>query len=67
MGKTIVLLFIRCKATWNILDVGENFGVIYNLSKDIMDEISVDYVGVIIKVLELNEKNMILAQCFFSK
>ena len=45
MGKTIVLNLSDIKFTGNILDVGENFGVIYNLSKEIMNEISVDYVS----------------------
>lgn len=45
MGKTIVLNLSDVKLKGNILDVGESFGVIYNISKDIMDEISVDYVN----------------------
>lgn len=45
MGKTIVLNLSDVKLKGNILDVGESFGVIYNISKEIMDEISVDYVN----------------------
>lgn len=45
MGKTIVLNLSDVKLNGDILDVGESFGVIYNISKDVMDEISVDYVG----------------------
>lgn len=44
MGKTIVLNLSEVNLKGNILDVGESFGVIYNISKEIMDEISVDYV-----------------------
>lgn len=45
MGKTIVLNLSEVKLNGDILDIGESFGVIYNLSKDVMEEISVDYVG----------------------
>lgn len=45
MGKTIVLNLSDVELKGNILDVGESFGVIYNISKEIMDEISVDYVN----------------------
>ncbi|MDZ7542718.1 hypothetical protein GNF83_16285, partial [Clostridium perfringens] len=45
MGKTILLNFSDLNLNGDILDVGESFGVIYNISKDVMDEISVDYVG----------------------
>ena len=45
MGKTIVLNLSDVNLRGNILDVGESFGVIYNISKDIMNEISVDYVN----------------------
>ncbi|ATD56675.1 hypothetical protein BTM21_02495 [Clostridium chauvoei] len=45
MGKTIILNLSDVKLNGDILDIGESFGVIYNLSKDIMDEISVDYIG----------------------
>ena len=46
MGKTIILNLSDVNLKGNILDVGESFGVIYNMSKDIMNEISVDYVDV---------------------
>ncbi|MBQ6820525.1 MAG: hypothetical protein IJO26_04425 [Clostridium sp.] len=45
MGKTIILNLSDISLKGNILDIGESFGVIYNISKDIMDEISVDYVS----------------------
>ncbi|MDV4150943.1 hypothetical protein R0131_08850 [Clostridium sp. AL.422] len=45
MGKTIILNLSDVNLKGNILDVGESFGVIYNISKDIMNEISVDYVN----------------------
>lgn len=45
MGKTIVLNLSDVNLKGNILDVGESFGVIYNISKDIMNEISVDYIN----------------------
>ncbi len=45
MGKTIVLNLSNVVLKGNILDVGESFGVIYNISKDIMNEISVDYIN----------------------
>lgn len=45
MGKTIILNLSDVKLNGDILDVGESFGVIYNLSKDVMDEVSVDYIG----------------------
>ena len=45
MGKTIILNLSEVNLKGNILDVGESFGVIYNISKEIMSEISVDYVN----------------------
>ena len=45
MGKTRVLNLSDVVLKGNILDVGESFGVIYNISKDIMNEISVDYIN----------------------
>ena len=44
MGKTIVLNLSDVRLQGNVLDVGESFGVIYNISREIMDEISIDYV-----------------------
>ena len=44
MGKTIVLNLSDVKLQGNILDIGESFGVIYNISKEVMNEVSVDYV-----------------------
>lgn len=45
MGKTIILNLSDVKLNGDVLDVGENFGVIYNLSTDLEDEVAVDYVG----------------------
>ena len=56
MGKTIVLNLSDVKLNGDILDVGESFGVIYNISKDVMDEISVDYVGGDNSSIILNEE-----------
>lgn len=56
MGKTIILNLSDVKLNGDVLDVGESFGVIYNLSKDIQDEISVDYIGSEYKhLLEIDE------------
>lgn len=65
MGKRIVLNLSDIKFTGNILDVGENFGVIYNLSKEIMNEISVDYVSEN-KDGELKENEYDTCTMFFS-
>ncbi|NLL29656.1 MAG: hypothetical protein GX258_01085, partial [Clostridiales bacterium] len=45
MSKTLILNLRDTKLEGNILDVGESFGVIYNISKDIFGEIAVDYVA----------------------
>ena len=42
MGKTIILNLSGIKLTGDVLDVGESYGVIYNISKDAIDEVSVD-------------------------
>ena len=44
MGKTIILNLSDIKLQGDILDVGESYGVIYNISKDTQEEISVDIV-----------------------
>lgn len=45
MGKTLVINLQDINLQGDILDVGEeNFGVIYNISKEVQDEISLDYV-----------------------
>ena len=44
MGKTIVLNLSHINIRGDVLDVGESFGVIYNIAKDIDDEVSVDYI-----------------------
>lgn len=65
MGKTIVLNLSDVKLNGDILDVGESFGVIYNISKDVMDEISVDYVGVDNSSIILNEEEYDTCTMFF--
>lgn len=42
MGKTIILNLSGIKLNGDILDVGESYGVIYNISKDAIDEVCVD-------------------------
>lgn len=45
MGKTIIINLENVNISGDVLDVGENnLGVIYNLTKDVQEEISVDYV-----------------------
>ena len=41
MGKTIILNLSDIKFNGDILDVGENYGIIYSISKDAIDEIAV--------------------------
>lgn len=46
MGKTLVMNLENINLKGDILDVGENnLGVIYNLSKEIQEELSLDYVS----------------------
>ena len=45
MGKTMILNLSEVKLKGDILDVGENFGIIYNLSTGDEDEVAVDYIG----------------------
>ena len=42
MGKTIILNLSCVKLLGDVLDVGESYGVIYNISKDTIDEVCVD-------------------------
>ena len=42
MGKTIILNLSGGKLLGDVLDVGESYGVIYNISKDTIDEVCVD-------------------------
>ena len=42
MGKTIILNLSGVKLLGDVLDVGESYGVIYNISKDTIDEVCVD-------------------------
>ena len=41
MGKTIILNLSGVKLLGDVLDVGESYGVIYNISKDTIDEFCV--------------------------
>lgn len=46
MGKTLVINLEDVNIQGDILDVGENnLGIIYNISKEAFDEVSVDYVN----------------------
>lgn len=42
MGKTIILNLSDITLKGDVLDVGESYGVIYNLSKEIMEEVAID-------------------------
>ena len=42
MGKKIILNLSGVKLLGDVLDVGESYGVIYNISKDTIDEVCVD-------------------------
>ncbi len=45
MGKTIIINLEKVNINGDVLDVGEkNFGIIYNLTKDVQEELSLDYV-----------------------
>lgn len=58
MGKTLVINLEDVIFQGDILDVGEkNLGIIYNISKEAKDEISLDYVSSDSKV-ELKIENM---------
>ena len=44
MGKTLVINLEDVNIQGDILDVGENnLGIIYNISKEVLEEISIDY------------------------
>lgn len=44
MGKTIILNLSTLELKGDVLDVGENFGVIYKLMKDTEEACTVDYI-----------------------
>lgn len=45
MGKTIIINLEKVNITGDVLDVGEkNLGIIYNLTKEVQEEMSLDYV-----------------------
>lgn len=57
MGKTIIINLENVNIIGDVLDVGEsNLGVIYNLTKDVKEEISVDYVDSENKIQLKNRK-----------
>ena len=59
MGKTIVLNLSDVILEGDVLDVGESYGVIYNLSKEAFDEVAIDYV-------EDNNKDILLSEGYDS-
>lgn len=65
MMKTIIMNLSKISIKGDVLDVGESYGVIYNLYKDIEDEISVDYVDEK-NVGELMERAYDTCTMFFS-
>ncbi|NME82744.1 hypothetical protein [Clostridium sp. SM-530-WT-3G] len=65
MGKTLVINMEDVELKGDILDVGEkNLGVIYNLSKDIEDELSLDYIDNDSKI-ELKDRKYDACTFFF--
>ncbi len=44
MGKTIVLNLSNVNFEGDVLDVGENYGIIYSISKDAVDELAIDII-----------------------
>lgn len=65
MGKTLVINLENINLQGDILDVGErNFGIIYNISKEVEDELSLDYVNSDTKV-ELKSRKYDACTFFF--
>lgn len=65
MGKTLVINLENIIFQGDILDVGEkNLGIIYNISKEAKDEISLDYVSSDSKV-ELKDRKYDACTFFF--
>lgn len=65
MGKTLVINLEDVIFQGDILDVGEkNLGIIYNISKEAKDEISLDYVSSDSKV-ELKDRKYDACTFFF--
>ena len=65
MGKTLVINLEDISLQGDILDVGErNFGIIYNISKEVEDELSLDYVSSDTKV-ELKSRKYDACTFFF--
>ena len=65
MGKTLVIDFVDVILQGDILDVGDkNLGVIYNISKEAEDEVSLDYVSSDTKI-ELKDRKYDACTFFF--
>ena len=65
MGKTLVIDLVDVILQGDILDVGEkNLGIIYNISKEAEDEISLDYVSSDTKI-ELKDRKYDACTFFF--
>jgi ubiquinone/menaquinone biosynthesis C-methylase UbiE len=65
MGKTLVIDFVDVILQGDILDVGDkNLGVIYNISKEAEDEVSLDYVSSDTKI-ELRDRKYDACTFFF--
>lgn len=65
MMKTIIINMSNVNIKGDVLDVGESYGVIYNLYKDIEEEISIDYIDEK-NVSELIESTYDTCTMFFS-
>ncbi|MBE6071122.1 MAG: hypothetical protein E7208_04085 [Clostridium butyricum] len=65
MGKTLIINLKDVSLEGDILDVGENnLGIIYNISKEVKDEVSIDYVNEDTKD-ELNNRTYDACTFFF--
>jgi len=65
MGKTLVIDLVDVILQGDILDVGEkNLGIIYNISKEAEDELSLDYVSSDMKI-ELKDRKYDACTFFF--
>lgn len=65
MGKTLIINLKDVSLEGDILDVGENnLGIIYNISKEVEDEVSIDYVNEDTKD-ELNNRTYDACTFFF--
>ena len=63
MGKTIIINLEKVNINGDVLDVGEkNLGIIYNLTKEAQEEMSLDYVN---NETKLELKNNTYDACTF--